>query len=76
MMDLERNEVDVLSATRKGPSYRYFRVMKFLPDVKELLNKSPEVKNKRCSYDIYKIIDASSYYGYMNDEDDILEKVE
>jgi hypothetical protein len=33
-----------------------------------------EVKKRRCRYVIYKRIDASSYYGYMNDEDDILEK--
>ena len=28
-----------------------------------------------CRYDIYKRIDAS-YYGYRDDEDDILEKLE
>jgi hypothetical protein len=34
-----------------------------------------EAKNRRCRYVIYKRIDASSYYGYRNDEDGILEKV-
>jgi pre-mRNA-splicing factor ISY1 len=33
-----------------------------------------EVKNKKCRYAIYKQIYASSYYGYRNDEDGILEK--
>jgi pre-mRNA-splicing factor ISY1 len=31
---------------------------------------------KRCRYAIYKQIEANSYYGYINDEDGILEKVE
>jgi hypothetical protein len=30
----------------------------------------------RCRYAIYKRIDTSSYYGYNNDEDGILKKVE
>jgi hypothetical protein len=72
MIDLERNEVDVIGAIGKGPSYRYFRVMKFLPDVKELFNKPPEVMKKKSGYETYKRIDVSSYYGYMNDADDIL----
>jgi hypothetical protein len=38
MIELEGNKVDVPSATNKGPSYRYFRPMKFLSDVKELFN--------------------------------------
>jgi hypothetical protein len=33
-------------------------------------------KKRRCIYVIYKRIDASSYYGYMNDDENILEKVE
>jgi pre-mRNA-splicing factor ISY1 len=76
MMDLEGNEVDVPSATDKGPGYRYFRDTKFLPILKEIFDKPPRVKKRRCRYVIYKRIDASSYYGYMNDEDGILEKVE
>jgi pre-mRNA-splicing factor ISY1 len=34
------------------------------------------VNKRRCRYVIYKKMDVSSYYGYMNDEDGILEKVE
>lgn len=75
MMDLEGNEVDVPGATGKGPGYRYFGAAKFLPGVKELFDKPPEAKKRRSRYEIYKRIDAS-YYGYRDDEDGILEKVE
>jgi hypothetical protein len=33
-----------------------------------------EANKRRCRYAIYKRIDASSYYGPRNNEDDILEK--
>jgi hypothetical protein len=42
MTDLEGNEVDVLDAIRKGPSYRYFGAMKLLPILKELFNNPPQ----------------------------------
>jgi pre-mRNA-splicing factor ISY1 len=54
--------------------YRYFRDMKFLPLLKEFSIIILKVKKRRCRYVIYKRIDTSSYYGYMNDEDDIFEK--
>jgi pre-mRNA-splicing factor ISY1 len=76
MMDFEGNKVDVHGATSKGFGYRYFWAMKILPDVKEIFNKPPKVKKRRCRYDIYKQIDATSYYGYRNYEDGILEKFE
>jgi hypothetical protein len=41
MMDLEGNEVDVSSATSKGPSYRDFGPIKFLPIPKDLFDKPP-----------------------------------
>jgi hypothetical protein len=44
-------------------------------DVKELFDKPPKEKKRRSRYDIYKIIDTS-YYGYMDDKDNILEKFE
>jgi pre-mRNA-splicing factor ISY1 len=75
MMDLEGKKVDVLDTTDKGLSYRYFGAVKFLPDIKELFNNPPKGKNTRSRYDIYKRIDTS-YYGYRNDVDSILEKVE
>jgi pre-mRNA-splicing factor ISY1 len=50
--------------------------MKFLPDFKELFDKPPEEKKMRYRYVIYKWIEMSSYYGYKNDIDGILENVE
>lgn len=46
-----------------------------MPGVKELFEKPPELRKRRTRYDIYKRIDAS-YYGYRDDEDGILEKLE
>jgi hypothetical protein len=48
---------------------------KFLPIVKELFDKTFEEKKRRCRYDIYRKIDAN-YYGYRDDEENILEKLE
>jgi hypothetical protein len=41
MMDLEGNEVDVPSATSKGPDYKYLGNMKFLPIPKEIFDNPP-----------------------------------
>lgn len=43
--------------------------------VRELFEKPPELRKRRTRYDIYKRIDAS-YYGYRDDEDGVLERVE
>ncbi|KAG1369795.1 pre-mRNA-splicing factor ISY1 [Cocos nucifera] len=75
MTDLEGNIVDVPNPSGRGPGYRYFGAAKKLPGVRELFEKPPEVKKRRSRYDIYKRIDAS-YYGYRDDEDGILEKLE
>lgn len=75
MTDLEGNIVDVPNPSGRGPGYRYFGAAKKLPGVRELFQKPPELKKRRSRYDIYKRIDAS-YYGYRDDEDGILEKVE
>ncbi|GMH11277.1 hypothetical protein Nepgr_013118 [Nepenthes gracilis] len=75
MTDLEGNIVDVPNPSGRGPGYRYFGAAKKLPGVKELFEKPPELRKRRTRYDIYKRIDAS-YYGYMDDEDGILEKLE
>jgi len=49
---------------------------KFLPDIKELFDKPLEEKKRRSRYEIiYKRIDID-YYGYRNDEDDIVDKFE
>nr|GEX81371.1 pre-mRNA-splicing factor ISY1 homolog [Tanacetum cinerariifolium] len=43
--------------------------------VNGLFEKPSELKKRRSRYDIYKRIEAS-YYGYRDDEDGVLEKVE
>ncbi|GAV78124.1 Isy1 domain-containing protein [Cephalotus follicularis] len=75
MTDLEGNIVDVPNPSGRGPGYRYFGAAKKLPGVKELFEKPPELRKRRTRYDIYKRIDAS-YYGYRDDEDGVLERVE
>ncbi|GJS56302.1 pre-mRNA-splicing factor ISY1 [Tanacetum coccineum] len=69
------NIVDVPNPSGHGPGYRYFGAAKKLPGVKELFEKPPELRKRRSRYDIYKRIDVS-YYGYRDDEDGVLEKVE
>nr|XP_009786540.1 PREDICTED: pre-mRNA-splicing factor ISY1 homolog [Nicotiana sylvestris] len=75
MTDLEGNIVDVPNPGGRGPGYRYFGAAKKLPGVRELFEKPPELRKRRTRYDIYKRIDAS-YYGYRDEEDGILEKLE
>ncbi|KAH7566004.1 hypothetical protein ACOSP7_022211 [Xanthoceras sorbifolium] len=75
MTDLEGNIVDVPNPSGRGPGYRYFGAAKKLPGVKELFEKPPELRKRRTRYDIYKRIDAS-YYGYRDEEDGVLDKVE
>ncbi|KOM47009.1 hypothetical protein LR48_Vigan07g071300 [Vigna angularis] len=73
--DLDGNIVDVPNPGGRGPGYRYFGAAKKLPGVKELFEKPPELRKRRTRYDIYKRIDAS-YYGYRDDEDGVLERLE
>ncbi|CAI0453200.1 unnamed protein product [Linum tenue] len=75
MTDLDGNIVDVPNPSGRGPGYRYFGAAKKLPGVKELFEKPPELRKRRTRYDIYKRIDAS-YYGYRDEEDGVLKKVE
>jgi hypothetical protein len=69
MTNLEGNGVDVLSSIGKGTSYRYFKAMKLHPILKDIFDNPLEAKKRTCRYEIYKRIDASSYYGYKNDEE-------
>ncbi|KAF9612062.1 hypothetical protein IFM89_037981 [Coptis chinensis] len=55
----------------RGPGYQYFGAAKKLPGVRELFEKSLELRKRRSRYDIFKRINAS-YYGYHDDEDEIL----
>ncbi|ESQ48016.1 hypothetical protein EUTSA_v10021236mg [Eutrema salsugineum] len=75
MTDLDGNIVEVPNPSGRGPGYRYFGAAKKLPGVRELFEKPPELRKRRTRYDIYKRIDAS-YYGYRDDEDGILERLE
>ncbi|PIA47097.1 hypothetical protein AQUCO_01400061v1 [Aquilegia coerulea] len=75
MTDLDGNIVDVPNPSGRGPGYRYFGAAKKLPGVRELFEKPPELKKRRSRYDIFKRIDAS-YYGYRDEEDGILVKLE
>ncbi|ONI04453.1 LOW QUALITY PROTEIN: hypothetical protein PRUPE_6G322400 [Prunus persica] len=75
MTDLDGNIINVPNTSGRGPGYRYFGAAKKLRGVRELFEKPPELRKRRTRYDIYKRIDAS-YYGYRDDEDGVLEKVE
>nr|CAD1821645.1 unnamed protein product [Ananas comosus var. bracteatus] len=75
MTDLEGNIVDVPNPSGRSPGYRYFGAAKKLPGVLELFEKPPEEKRRHTRYDIYKRIDAS-YYGYCDNEDGVLERLE
>jgi hypothetical protein len=46
MTDLEGNKVDVPGATSKGLDYRYSRATQFIPILKYLFDKSPQVKEE------------------------------
>eukprot|EP01018_Ginkgo_biloba_P010245 Gb_13454 [translate_table: standard] len=72
---LEGKEVEIPSMSGKDPGYRYFGVTKHLPSGKELFDKPPKTKKRSSKYKIYKCTNAS-YYGYRDDEDGILKKVE
>jgi pre-mRNA-splicing factor ISY1 len=76
MTDLEGNEVDVPGATGKGPVTDTLGLQNSSLTSKRYSISPLKVKKRRSRYEIYKRIDASSYYGYKNDEDGILEKVE
>ncbi|KAH1113854.1 hypothetical protein J1N35_007232 [Gossypium stocksii] len=75
MTDLEGNIVDVPNPSGRGPGYRYFGAAKKLPGVRELFEKPPALRKRRTRYDIYKRIDSSSY-GYRDEEDGVLARVE
>lgn len=71
--DADGKEVD--PASGRGLGYRYFGAAKQLPGVRELFEKPPEVKRRRSRYEMYKRIDAD-YYGYRDEEDGTLAKLE
>ena len=58
-----------------GVGYRYYGAAKDLPGVRELFKKPPPERTKRTRFEMLKGIDAD-YYGYRDDDDGVLAKVE
>ena len=65
----------VQGATGKGGGYKYFGAAKQLPGVRELFEKEAPRQIRRTRHQMYRHIDAD-YYGFRDDEDGVLEKVE
>lgn len=66
---------EVAAASGKGSGYRYFGAAKNLPGVKELFEKTGPRKLRRTRFDMHKAVDAD-YYGFRDEDDGILVKVE
>mmetsp|Transcript_1474 Transcript_1474/g.2792 ORF Transcript_1474/g.2792 Transcript_1474/m.2792 type:complete len:300 (-) Transcript_1474:327-1226(-) len=73
ILDAEGNEVPATPALSGG--YRYFGASRELAGVRELFRKQEVPLAKRSRYEMYKGIDAD-YYGYRDDEDGVLSKLE
>ena len=66
-------DADGGTASRGG--YRYFGAAKGLPGVKELFEKAAPRTVRRTRHQLYQTIDAD-YYGFRDEEDGILVRVE
>ncbi|RDY10437.1 Pre-mRNA-splicing factor ISY1-like protein, partial [Mucuna pruriens] len=75
MTDFDGNIVDAPNPNNHDPNYYYFDIAKKLPIVCKLFEKPPKLCKCHTRYDIYKHI-CASYYGYRNEEDDVLECLE
>lgn len=73
MTDEDGNQVQ--GATGRGGGYKYFGAAKQLPGVRELFEKEAPRQIRRTRHQMYRHIDAD-YYGFRDDEDGILEKLE
>ncbi|KAK9826190.1 hypothetical protein WJX81_006192 [Elliptochloris bilobata] len=73
VQDSEGNESR--GATGKGAGYRYFGAAKQLPGVRELFEKEAPRVLRRTRHQLYQHINAD-YYGFRDEEDGLLEKVE
>eukprot|EP00877_Chromochloris_zofingiensis_P010351 jgi/Chrzof1/556/Cz01g20100.t1 len=71
--DSEGNEM--AEASGRGGGYRYFGAAKNLPGVKELFEKEAPKPMRRTRYQMHKSIDPD-YYGFRDEEDGVLLKVE
>ncbi|KAL4452496.1 hypothetical protein ABPG75_008158 [Micractinium tetrahymenae] len=65
----------VEGAGGRGPGYRYFGAAKQLPGVRELFEKEAPRQVRRTRAEMHRAINAD-YYGFRDEEDGILEKVE
>lgn len=66
---------NLAEASGRGPGYRYFGAAKQLPGVRELFEKEAPRQVRRTRAEMHRAIDAD-YYGFRDEEDGILEKVE
>ncbi|CAL8463792.1 g3326 [Coccomyxa elongata] len=66
---------EIQGATGKGSGYRYFGAAKQLPGVRELFEKEAPRQLRRTRHQMYQHINAD-YYGFRDEEDGVLEKVE
>ena len=62
-------------ASGRGAGYRYFGAAKQLPGVKELFEREAPKAVRRSRHQMYKGIDPD-YYGFRDEEDGVLERVE
>ena len=69
MLDFEGKE---LPGNR---GYKYFGAARDLPGVRELFEQDPPKVSRKTRAELYKLIDAD-YYGYRDDDDGVLVKIE
>ena len=69
MLDFEGKE---LPGNR---GYKYFGAARDLPGVRELFEQDPPKAPRKTRAELYKLIDAD-YYGYRDDDDGVLMKIE
>ncbi|PNW77216.1 hypothetical protein CHLRE_10g427150v5 [Chlamydomonas reinhardtii] len=67
--------MEVAEMTGKGRGYTYFGAAKKLPGVKELFEAEPVKQVRRSRYAMHRSIDPD-YYGFRDEEDGVLERVE
>lgn len=65
----------VSEMTGKGRGYQYYGAAKKLPGVKELFELEPVKVVRRSRHQMYRQIDPD-YYGFRDEDDGVLEKVE
>lgn len=72
---VSRKLVDESGATRTGSGYLYFGAARELPGVKELLKEEAPPPKKRSRFELWRSVDPD-YYGYRDEEDGVIVKLE